>query len=78
MGRTGQIWQEDVRREKNCVCVRVYVCVCMCMFGGGAGGVQEEVGAGFEILDLRSAAAQGQKGSCPYLEVASSRPIITD
>lgn len=68
MGCTGEIWQEDVREAKRYVCV----------LGGGGGGVQEEVGAGYGILDLRTAAVQGQKGSRPYLEVASSQPIIMD
>ncbi len=68
MGCPEEIWQEGVRGEKQYVCA----------LGGGGGGVQEEVGAGYEILDLRTAAVQGQKGSRPYLGVASSQPIITD
>lgn len=68
------LWQKDVRREQRCV----FVSVCMCVFGGGGVEVQKGVGAGKGILDLRTAAAQGQKGSCPYLEVASSQPIVMD
>lgn len=47
----------------------------MCLDVGGCTGRN---GRRKGILDLRITAVQGQRGSCPYVEVSSSQLIIMD
>lgn len=72
IGCTGEIWQADVRVEK----ARVYVCL---EFGEGVNSVLKVVEAGkIRLQTIQTAGAQGQKGTCLYLQPANHHWIRKD